>query len=134
MTIPCSKSSRVDVFFFNSYLMITWPNINLEENFCIFQLIKQVIDPWKKILILHNYLVQLFKIDVQSQCPIFLLHKQDWGTPRWHTWAYIPLLQNLFNLHLQFLQLWCTNSVGSLWHWVYSKHQIYREINIFFQW
>jgi hypothetical protein len=33
------------------------------------------------ILVLYSHLVQLFEVDAQYHCPIFLIHEQDWGTP-----------------------------------------------------
>jgi hypothetical protein len=82
MTIPCSEGGLVDVFILYPYLVVPWPNIYFLKYLGILQLIKEIIDPLKMILVLNSHFVQLSEKDAQSQCPIFLFHEQDWSTPR----------------------------------------------------
>src|ERR1051325_3211966 len=53
VTIPYSKSSLLNILSFHTNLMITGPQINLTENTSTNQLIHQIVDPRKWILVLN---------------------------------------------------------------------------------
>src|SRR5882757_6649021 len=63
MSIPCSKGCLMNVFILNSHLMVTRPQVNLGKYLCSSHLIKEVINPRKRIFILHINLVQLSVIN-----------------------------------------------------------------------
>ena len=75
MTVPCSKGGLANVLIIYSHLVISRSGIYFLKYFRILQLIKKIIDPWQRILILDSYLIQLPKINAQPQHPIFLLHE-----------------------------------------------------------
>ena len=87
MPIPCPEGCLMNVFILDSYLMVTRPQVNLGKYLCSPHLIKEVIDPRERIFILHSNLVQLFVINTQLECTIFLLYKQNWCSLRRHTWS-----------------------------------------------
>jgi hypothetical protein len=49
----------MDVFILNSDLMVSRPQVNLGENCSTSYLVKQIIDPWKGILIINGHLIEL---------------------------------------------------------------------------
>ena len=55
--------------------MIAQPQIDLREELRTLKLVKQIIYPRKRILILNYHLVQLSVINAQSKCTILLLYK-----------------------------------------------------------
>src|ERR1051325_4647162 len=59
VTIPCPKSSLLNILSFHTNLMITIPQINLTENKSTNQLIHQIINHRNWILVLNRHLVQL---------------------------------------------------------------------------
>src|SRR5882672_4919032 len=44
------------------------------------ELVKEIGDKWDRVPILPGKLVEVPEVDTESQGPIFLLGKQDWGT------------------------------------------------------
>ena len=100
MSIPCSKGCHMNVFILYSHLMVTRPQVNLGKYLLSSHLVKDVMNPRKKIFILHSDFVQLSVINTQPECTIFLFHKQNWCSPRGHTCYHILLLQQLLQLHL----------------------------------
>ena len=59
MPVPSPKICLVNVLFLDVYLMIYGSQINLREHFFSLQLIKQVINPQQRVLVLNNHLIQL---------------------------------------------------------------------------
>src|SRR5713226_4723266 len=100
MPIPCPEGCLMNVFILDPYLMVTRPQVNLGKYPCSSHLIKEVINPRQRIFILHSNLVQLSVINTQPECTIFLLYKQNWCSPRRHTWSDILLFQKILQLHL----------------------------------
>ena len=80
--------------------MVARPQVDLREVLCTLKLVKQVIDPRERILVLDYDLVQFSEIDAQTKCTILFLHKQDWCTPRRSTGSYETLIQQLLQLFL----------------------------------
>ncbi|KAK4708720.1 hypothetical protein R3W88_029645 [Solanum pinnatisectum] len=81
MTIPSSKIHLWNVIFFHPQLVITRAKINLREITCSLKLVKQIIYPSKRILILNGHLVQLSIVNARTNRTIFLSNKQNWSTP-----------------------------------------------------
>src|SRR5713226_7905377 len=63
--IPCSKGCHMNVFVLDSYLMVTRPQVNLGKYLLSSHLIKEVINPMKRIFVLHSGFVQLLVINTQ---------------------------------------------------------------------
>src|SRR3954469_18532745 len=74
MTVSRPKSSLRYIRTLNPNLMISRPEVNLREHTGSFQLIQEVINPWKRILVLYGYLVQLTIVDAQTHTTVLLLH------------------------------------------------------------
>ena len=58
-------------------LLICRPQVNLRKVACPLELIKQVINPREKILILNIDFIELTIINAHPKGPILLLHKQN---------------------------------------------------------
>ena len=93
VSIPCIEGCIMNIFILDSYLMVTKPQVNLAKYLFSSHLIKEVINPRKRIYVLHRGFVQLSIINTKSDCTIFLLHKHNWGSPRGHTHPDVFLLQ-----------------------------------------
>src|SRR6267154_1912057 len=63
MPIPCPEGCLMNVFILDSHLMVTRPQVNLGKYLCSSHLIKEVINPRKRIFILHSNIVQLSVIN-----------------------------------------------------------------------
>ena len=100
LSIPCSEGHFMNVFILDSHLMVTRPQVNLGKYLRSPHLIKEVINPRKRIFILYNDFIQMFVINTQPTCTIFLLYKHNWCYLRRHTWPDILLLQQLLQLNL----------------------------------
>ena len=75
MSIPFSEGCLMNVFILDSYLMVTKPQVNLGKYLLSFHLIKEVINPRKRVFIIQCDFVQLSVINTQPEYTIFLLHK-----------------------------------------------------------
>ena len=63
MSIPYPKGFLMNLFILDSHLMVTRPQVNLGKYLCSSHLIKEVINPRKRIFILHTNLFQLSVIN-----------------------------------------------------------------------
>lgn len=63
--IPSPESSLVDVLFFDAYLMVSWYQVNLQENFCSLKLI-QGISKVLKIQSAQNWCQSIELADLNS--------------------------------------------------------------------
>ena len=122
MSITSTERRFRNILGFNAQLMISRPEINLRKHCCFFQLIKQIIYPGEWIFVLDCNPVQLPVVDAKSETPIFLLDKQDRGSPRRDTWSDKPFLLQLFNLLLQLTHLYWCHSIGLLGNWSCTRH------------
>jgi len=73
----CSESSPWNVLFANVNLMITHPEIKLREDLSPFQLLKQLIDVRKWILVFGRLLIEWTVIDTESFRTILLLDEKN---------------------------------------------------------
>ena len=64
----------------NTNIVVASVQVELGVEFCAAKLVKEVGDQLDWVLILSGELVEVPKVDTESQGPIFLLCKQDWGT------------------------------------------------------
>ena len=101
MSISCFEGCLMNVFILDSYLMVTKPQVKLGKYLSSSHLIKEIINPRKRVFILHCDFVQLSVINTQPKCTIFLLYKQNWCPLRRHTQPNILICQQLLQLHLQ---------------------------------
>ena len=75
MTMPNSKGSFWNVTISDSKLMITRSEVYHSEISSTLKLVKQVINPGDRILILDCDLVQLFMVNTHSEKIVFLPYK-----------------------------------------------------------
>ena len=61
-------------------LMITHTEIKLGEYLSTFELLKQLVDVGKWVLVLYGLLVQWTVVDTESVRSILLLHKKNYTT------------------------------------------------------
>ena len=59
MSLPCSESCVMNIFIFDSYLMVTRPKVNLGKYLCSSHLIKKVINSTRNGYL--SFIVTLFK-------------------------------------------------------------------------
>lgn len=83
----CSESSLWNVLFANANMMITHPEIKLREDLSPFQLLKQLINVGKWILVFDRLLIQWTVIDIESFRTILLLDEKNSTTPRRRAWS-----------------------------------------------
>jgi hypothetical protein len=67
-TVSSGESNIWDIFFMDLNLRIARMKVNLRENLCSNQLIKQKINVGQWILVLHDYHVEWLVIDAQTLC------------------------------------------------------------------
>ena len=101
MPIPFPEGCLMNVFILYPYLMVTRPQVNLGKYLCSSHLVKEFINPRKRVFVLYCDFFQLSVINTQLECTIFLLYKQNWCSPRRHTRSDLLLFQQLLRLHLQ---------------------------------
>ena len=104
LTIPSLKNSFRYIFRLHSYLVISGSQINIAKHLRTNQLIHQIINHWKRILVLNGNLIQLSIIHTQPHTAIFFLDQQHWFSPRLNTGPEVLLIQKVFQLLLQFTQ------------------------------
>ena len=75
MTIPSSEGNFWNVTVFDSELMIIRYEVYLPEMSSTLKLVKHVINPGDRILILDCDLVQLFMVNTHSEKIVFLPYK-----------------------------------------------------------
>ena len=63
MPIPCPEGCLMNLFVLDPHLMVIRSQVNLGKYLCSSHLIKEVINPRKRIFILHSNLVQLSVIN-----------------------------------------------------------------------
>ena len=78
MAISGPKCCFRHITILDPQLMISVSQINLEKKLCTLKLVKKIIYPRKRILVLNCHLVQLFVINAQSKCTILFLHKEKY--------------------------------------------------------
>lgn len=80
------ESNLRDIHFPNHQLMVTRLKIDLGEEFNTKKLVKQIINPWKRLLILYRHLIQLLVINIHLKGTILLTHQKNryilWGHTR----------------------------------------------------
>src|SRR4051812_28899618 len=96
VSIPSPERGLLNVVFFYSNLVISRPQINLRKHTSTHQLIHQVINSGKWILVLYRHFIQLPIINTKPHTSIFLLYKQYGCSPRRYTWSYKLLLKQFF--------------------------------------
>lgn len=102
MTISCSKGRLWEIRIPNLKLMITRSKINLREALHTLKLIKQIINPRKRIFILYGHFVQLTIINAHTKGTIFL-HMNNMGAPYRDMLGHIkPLSKRSINFSLSF--------------------------------
>jgi hypothetical protein len=62
-------------------MMISRSKINLGKKLSIPQLVQEVIYPQQRVLVLDYHGIQIPVVNAHPHGTIFLLHKQDRGTP-----------------------------------------------------
>ena len=82
MPVSGAKSSLRNVLIPNPQLVVPRSQVDLRKSTRALQLIEQIINAWQWVLVSYGHLVKLAVIDAESQTPIFLLHEQQWSTPR----------------------------------------------------
>ena len=101
MPIPYVESYLRHMFRTNKQLMIPWSQIDLQEHCSPLQLIEQVVDTRKWVLILDQDLIQLPIVYAESHWSIIFLDKQQWCSPLWSTRSDESKVLQLLNLLLQ---------------------------------
>jgi hypothetical protein len=94
------ESSLWDIFLTDLDLMIAGTKVNLRENLCSNQLIKQEINVGQWILVLHGYCIEWSIIEAQSLGLILLRHKDSRATPQRIARSDIPLIEQFLQLDL----------------------------------
>src|SRR5467141_3628725 len=61
-------------------IVVASPQVKLSVDLGTAELVKEIGDKWDRVPILPGELVEIPEVDTESQGPIFLLCKQDWGT------------------------------------------------------
>ncbi|KAL4561749.1 hypothetical protein LXL04_033923 [Taraxacum kok-saghyz] len=82
VSIACAKRRLLHVALSHPHLVVTGSQIDLREPSGSLKLIKQVVDPWKRITILYGEFVQLPIINAHPLGAILLFHEQDRGSPK----------------------------------------------------
>ena len=75
MPISTTKSCLEYILLTDPELMISGPHIYLREHVGSLKLVKQVINAWQRIFVLHSDTIQQFVINAHPQATIFLLYK-----------------------------------------------------------
>src|SRR3954470_23200787 len=132
MTIPCPKSSLLNILRLHTNLMIPRPQINLAKHTSSNQLIHQIINPWKWILVLNRYFVQLPIINTKSHRTFLLLNQQNRCTPWRYTRTNKILLQQILKLTLQLFQRRSRHPIWSHRYRTSSRNSISRKLNFTF--
>ena len=96
MTKTGMKGYLLGILIPNPKLMIPCTNINLREETRPLELIEQIINSWKWILILYSDFVELPIIDTHSKGPILFLYKQHWSSPRGYARLNETLISEIF--------------------------------------
>ena len=93
MSIPCSEGYLMNVFILDSHLMVTKPQVNLGKYLFSSHLIKEVINPRKRVLVLLSDFARLSWINTQPECTIFFVTSID-GGPQGDTLGLMYLFSN----------------------------------------
>jgi hypothetical protein len=83
-TILSGESSLWDIFFTDLDLMIARMKVNLQEDLCSNQLIKQEINVGQWVLVPHSYCVEWSIVNAQQLGLVLPRHKDSRATP-WRT-------------------------------------------------
>ena len=76
MPVPSHKSRFGHITLRNFQLMIPRPQVDLGEDPCSTQLIKDVINSWQRVLVLNGHLVYLLVVYAQPERTDLLLDKE----------------------------------------------------------
>lgn len=79
MTIPYLEGLGRNIERSDPQLVILKPQIYLIEDHCILQLVKQIINLKKRVLVLDNHLVELAIVNTHSQNPSLFFTNRTGG-------------------------------------------------------
>ena len=114
MPIRSPKSCFGHITLRNFQLIIPRPQVDLGEDLCSTQLIKDVINSWQRVLVLNGHLVYLLVVYAQPERTDLLLDKEYRCALGWYTESNKTLIHQVPQLHFQLLQLsWC-HPVGGI--------------------
>ena len=83
-TITCPEGCLMNILILGSYLMVTRPEVNIGKYLWSSHLIKEVINPRQRILVLHSDLVQLYE-PIHNQSISSFSFSNQIGAPYWDT-------------------------------------------------
>ena len=73
--------------------MVSIFQINLAKELGSLELVKEVINSRDRVPILDCDFVKVSVIDIESPCPIFLLHQHDWTSVKRRAWPDVSSLE-----------------------------------------
>jgi hypothetical protein len=84
-SISCTEGCLRYVLFSNFNLMVTRSQVDLQKDTCSFHLVRKILDPWERILILNGHFIHGPVIHTHMLCFVFLVYKQHGCSPRGRT-------------------------------------------------
>ncbi|WZZ35469.1 hypothetical protein YC2023_018870 [Brassica napus] len=82
MPIACTEGRLPHISISYRNLVVSRCQVNFIEPRSSLQLVQQLVNTRKRILILDGHFVQTSIVDTKSETPIFLFHEQHWCSPR----------------------------------------------------
>src|SRR3954469_14308492 len=102
--ITSSECGLRNVFLSHPQLVVTGPQINLREELSTLEMIKQLIYPWHRVLVLDCDCIQLTIVNAQPKRPVLLFGEQSRRRPWRSAMTDEAQSQQLLNLFIQLLQ------------------------------